>query len=305
MFSFNVLFRGVECFFRRNVLSQQYIVKKINALYLMKIDLRKKAQHRALRLFRTWEELETAIIKEVVKENMKVLDLGANIGYYSLLFAELTGEQGRVYVVEPLPRNLTQLKENILLNGFQRRISMENIAISDKTGTMDFFLGKTDNVGTLFGAVSDNQTGESIKVKTVSLVDYLKDKPRIDFIRMDIERGELKVFKDLMEHGRELRQGLPKRIFFEIHPIGKIDPDPAYTPCLNWLFSAGYYAEYVVASSNPLAAKKFKSLGYTPEKLTSEGQALFCNIKSEHLIEIAARRPKITRAILLKLYEVL
>ncbi|NQU82926.1 MAG: FkbM family methyltransferase [Parcubacteria group bacterium] len=304
LFSLKVFLRAIERFFRKNVLFQEYITKKINSIYLMKFSLRKKAQHRALCLFRTWEELETAIVQKVVKENMHVLDLGANIGYYSFLFAMLVKGQGKVYAVEPLPRNFTQLKENVLLNGLHSLISVENIAISDKTGVMEFFIGRTDNVGSLVKIATDRQTGQNIEVKTFSLVDYLKDKPCMDFIRMDIERGELKIFKNLIERGSELDNKYPKRIFFEIHPIGTEDPDATYTSVLQGLMKIGYCAEYVIPSSNPLAMKQFQSLGYVPEKITSTENLLFRDIRNEHLLEVAARRPKITRAILMRLSSV-
>lgn len=294
LFALKILYNTLEYLIRKNILGQKNVVKKINDMYFMELDLQVQAIDKALCLFGYREELETEIVKEIVKENMKVLDIGANIGYYTLLMAKLVGEKGKVYSVEPYPKNFERLKKNILLNKFQERIILDNIAISDKTEIIDFFVGPSHNLGSMFSDES-NSVREKIKVKAFSLTDYLKDKPPIDFIRMDIERGELKVFKNLMENWP---YNYYPKILFEVHPLGFGDPDPEFTPYLNWL-AKKYSLKWVVSSSNPHAIYKFKFLGYSPEKITFRGHALFENIKSQHLIEVAARRPKITRAILL------
>lgn len=267
----------------------------------MELDLQEGGIDKALYLFRTREELEVEAVKRSIKKGMNVLDLGANIGYYTLLLCDLVGETGMVFAVEPLASNFERLKKNISLNKVQSRFEVENIAISDQTGEMDFFIGAKHNLGTLVGMGKEKQSQAKIKIKTYSLADFLINKPKIDLIRMDIERGELAVFKNIIEefpkHGLEY----PKKIMFEVHPQGDIDPDPDFTPLLKGLTEIGYRAEYAIASSYPLAKEKYKALGYLPQKTNFRGQGLYKDIKKEHLVDIAARRRKITRAILLTL----
>lgn len=66
------------------------------------------------------EPLMTEIIKRETKEGDVVLDIGAHIGYYTLMFARLVGKEGKVFAFEPDPDNFTLLKKNIEINRDQR-----------------------------------------------------------------------------------------------------------------------------------------------------------------------------------------
>jgi len=295
--------RVIGYYFRQKILRQKRVLKKINGSYIMELDIGERGIDKALYMFRTREELETEVVKNTVKEGMRVLDLGANIGYYTLLLAELVGSEGKIYAVEPLPSNFERLKKHIALNKLQSRVEIENVAISDRTGEMEFFIGEKHNLGSLEKLNTEWQTKEKIKTKTYSFADFFSSKPNIDFVRMDVERGELAIFQNMIEEFPKRGLKYPKRIMFEVHPVGDIDPDPTFTPLLNKLSEIGYRAEYAVASANPTSIEKYKAVGYNPEKVSFRGHALYKDIKKEHLIDIAARRKKITRAILLTIDE--
>ncbi len=294
-----IFLRAGEYFLRKDVLKQGKIHLKINNLYLMELNLQNKALDRALFLFRSREEMETKVVKNFLKPGMNVLDLGANIGYYSLLMAKLVGDKGKIFAVEPFPENFVQLKINVGLNNLQSIVNLDNIAISDKTEEVDFFVGSEHNLGTLLKEGNEYQITGSIKVKAVSLVDYLKGKPEIDFLRMDIEGWEAKIFNHMQESWPSDRP-YPKNIFFEVHPEGDIDPDPAFSNCFQGIIDLGYRVKLMVASSNPKAKEKFSELGYQPKEEMFSGHILYENIKPEHLILLGARRPKLVRAIFLE-----
>ena len=173
LFALKTLYNALEYFIRKNILNQENIIRKINNMYFMKLNLQGEAVDKALCLFGFREELETEIVKKNVKQGMKVLDLGANIGYYTLLMAKLVGKRGKVYAVEPYPPNFKNLKKNIFINKLQNRCNINNIAISDKTETVDFFVGQMHNIGRLVKIGDNTQMKKVIKVKTLSLVDYL------------------------------------------------------------------------------------------------------------------------------------
>lgn len=294
-----VFFRAGEYFLRKDLLKQGKIHLKINDLYLMELNLQNKALDRALFLFRSREEMETKVVKNFLKPGMNVLDLGANIGYYTLLMAKLVGDKGKIFAVEPFPENFAQLKINVALNNLQSVVVLDNIAISDKTEEVDFFVGSEHNLGTLLKEGNEYQITGSIRVKAVSLVDYLKNKGKIDFLRMDIEGGEAKIFNHMQKNWPSDRP-YPKAIFFEAHPEGEIDPDPAFNSCFQGIIELGYRVKLMVASSNPKAKERFSALGYQPKDETFSGHILYENIKSEHLLLLGARRPKLVRAILLE-----
>jgi FkbM family methyltransferase len=118
-----------------------------------------------------------------IQEGDTVLDLGANIGYYTLLFAKIVGEKGKVYAFEPDPVNFKLLELNILINGYKNIIPVQK-AISDKTKTVNFYRSNAKSHN-----LYKEGYHEVIKVESARLDDFLP-KEKIDFIKMDIEGAE-------------------------------------------------------------------------------------------------------------------
>ena len=84
-------------------------------------------------------KLETDLIKESVQQGDVVLDLGANIGYYTLIFARLVGPQGRVFAFEPDPENFRLLERNVKENHYTNVVAI-NKAVSNKTERLKLYL---------------------------------------------------------------------------------------------------------------------------------------------------------------------
>jgi len=278
------------------LLGRQYVRKRIhgNQMYLRVND---KGVSRALAVFGTREVLETEIFKRELTEGMVIVDLGANIGYYTLLAASMVGAKGKVYAIEPFGDNFSLLQRNIQINRYDSIVETFQLAISDAIGKTRMYLGRANNLHTLIDIDETDGAGKtSVEVQTTTLDRFLEGKRPVDFLRMDIEGGECQVFDGM---GRLLKQRTLPKIFFEIHPIGSVDPDPRYTPRLQRLLAAGYHCRYAISSFHPTSLQKYSSLGYRPLTVAPNGQAIFENIKDEHLLSLAARRPKITRALLL------
>jgi FkbM family methyltransferase len=116
-----------------------------------------------------------------------VVDCGANVGFFTLLFARSVGDHGRVYSFEPGPLSFALLSKNVAINGY-RNVTLVNKAISSSSGTTDFFLcrtGESDN--TMFDTPGEER--DRISMTTVSLDDYFGGTP-IDFIKIDIQGSE-------------------------------------------------------------------------------------------------------------------
>lgn len=276
----------------KSILRRKYLLKRVhgNKMYL---DIQREGVSRALVFFGTREELETKVFKQALKAEMVMVDLGANVGYYTLMAASIVGARGRVHAIEPFPDNFNLLAKNVQANGFAHIVELHQLAISDRSGTIELFIGKADNLHSLLQSTNSQS---SLTVQTLTLDQFLADKASIDFLRMDIEGAECLVFDGM---DRTLNQSIPPRILFEIHPTGDIDPDPKFTPRLEKLIACGYRPKYIVSSSNPISLGRFAELGYEPEEVVRSGNALFEDIRVEDLMKVAARRPKITRAILL------
>ena len=93
----------------------------------------------SIRNNRNWEPFETGVLAAHLRPGDTMVDLGANIGYYSLVAAAIVGDSGRVYAFEPDPGNFELLQRNIELNGFHQ-IHARNEAVSDAAGVTRLFL---------------------------------------------------------------------------------------------------------------------------------------------------------------------
>ena len=133
------------------------------------------------------EKHVTDFFKSRIKPGMTVVDVGANIGYYTLLFAQLVGKNGRVYAFEPEPTNIRYLKRNLQLNHYDNVIVIEK-AVSDRCGATTLFLSPDNPGGHSLSPVAGQDT---INVEVVTLDDVFRNRDvRVDFIKMDIEGHE-------------------------------------------------------------------------------------------------------------------
>jgi FkbM family methyltransferase len=153
-----------------------------------------------------WEPFETDLIKKGVNKGDVVLDIGAHIGYYTLMFAKLVGEEGKVFAFEPSPDNFSLLEKNVEMNG-HKNVVMVQKAVSNKSGTLKLFLCE-GNVGDNRIYDSDDDR-RSVDVEVIRLDDYFKDDgARIDYIKMDIqgaEAGAIQGMRALLEKNKKIK----------------------------------------------------------------------------------------------------
>ncbi|QYK51269.1 MAG: FkbM family methyltransferase [Anaerolineales bacterium] len=273
-----------------------FFVRRVHG-HKMRLNVRRAGVGYGLAIWGDREELDTFIAKQGVLPGMNVVDLGANVGYYTLLMANQVGDKGRVNSLEPFPDNYQDLIFNVESNKLKSRVSTRQIAVSDQKGEATFFVGEGDNLGSLYNLRGErNPNPQQIVVKTTTLDELAKDIGPIDFLRMDIEGAETLVFDGM---NQVFKQAIPPRILFEVHPTGDVDPDPRFTPHFERLLDVGYLPRYLISSANPTAKQRFKDLGYTAMLNSRDGQSLFADILPEHLVLLGARRPKVVRSIFL------
>lgn len=145
-----------------------------------------------------WEKRETKVFVDSVHEGDVVVDVGANVGYYTLIAARLVGSTGRVYAFEPDPRNFRYLERNVRLNGLDNVI-LEQKAVSDRSGSIQLFT--TDGVhedSRIFQP--SGRPSVAVDVEAVSLDDYFRDRePRIDFLKIDVQGAEGAIIEGMTE----------------------------------------------------------------------------------------------------------
>ncbi len=182
----------------------------------------------------SYEEFETEIIMKDVKQGDIVLDIGANIGYYTLIFARLVGEKGKVYAFEPDPVNFALLKRNVEINGYDNVVLIEK-AVSDRSGKIRLFLCEENKGDHRIYNSGDHR--DVIDVEGVSVDDYFEKKQHIDFIKMDIQGAE-----GLVLQGMEyiLKSNKAVKIVTEFWPIGLKRSGTSSKPVLACLLNHGF-----------------------------------------------------------------
>jgi len=164
-----------------------------------------------------YEKGTTKLFTELVKEGMNVVDIGANIGYYTLLAARRVGPHGRVYAFEPEPQNFKLLTENLRLNGYKNVIAVQK-AVSNKSGTVSLFLGMRGS-GTHSLVSTRDYSKEAIGIEAVTLDEFFEKAgtPDIHVIKMDIEGWEIEALDGMRN---TVIHNSPLSMLLEFYPWG-------------------------------------------------------------------------------------
>ena len=169
-------------------------------------------------LYGVYGELDTKIVKREIKKGDIVVDIGASIGYFTLIFARAVGNEGKVFAFEPRPERFELLKKNIEINGYHN-VTLENMAVMNHTGELDFYYSKNEKTGFKFTVSKEQSANVSEKgiAKTIKLDDYFDKKNlsnKIDFIKSDVDGPEFSV----LQSADSILKNKSLKIFFEWDP---------------------------------------------------------------------------------------
>lgn len=135
-----------------------------------------------------FEPFETELVQRLLRPGDRVVDVGANIGYYTLIFARSVGPSGRVWAFEPEPANFDMLHRNVRLNDYGN-VVLERAAVADRTGTLDLYVA-WQSIGDhrLFDTWRDRRR---IAVPCFRLDDYFAERAEpLALVKMDIQGAE-------------------------------------------------------------------------------------------------------------------
>ena len=132
---------------------------------------------------------ETTLFKNIIKPGMVFVDIGANIGYFTLMAARLVGETGKVYAFEPDTEHFNLLEKNVHKNSYTNIVPVKKAA-SDSIGTASFYL-KKDNLCAHSLIPDESSTKVTVEVTTID--EYFKNQSKVDVIKVDVEGVEPKV----------------------------------------------------------------------------------------------------------------
>lgn len=175
------------------------------------IQKKQDIQSTSLVLFKEYEPNQTNLIKSIVKKGDTVIDIGANIGYYTLLMSKLVGKEGKVISFEPEENNLKLLRKTISTNKLKNVELIEGVA-NNKDGIVQLSISKHNKGGHNLLGVDELK---KIKVNSHK-IDNLLNGEKPSFVKIDVEGAEQfvldggkKVFKGsklIIENGHKLKR---------------------------------------------------------------------------------------------------
>lgn len=170
------------------------------------------------------ENQEIDFIKMILKPEDIFIDIGSNIGLFSLIAAPIVGNNGKVICFEPTPQIYERLLENMELNEFNN-IDCRNIGLSDSAGELSFYVSKNGfDAWNSLAPSNDGKLEHEIKINVSTLDEELIniDKNRISLVKIDVEGWEKFVL-----YGGEA-------FFKNYHPVVMVELTEVNT------FNAGY-----------------------------------------------------------------
>ena len=160
-------------------------------------------------------ELESAL-RDLVEPGMVAYDVGANIGYVTLLLARAVGERGRVFAFEALPDNVERLRANIGFNGMEARVTVVAGAVGSGSAPVRFLVHESGGMGKAEGSAGRaGQYAASITVPGISLDEFVYGQGNLppQIVKMDIEGGEVLALPGM----RRLLAEARSRMVMELH----------------------------------------------------------------------------------------
>lgn len=147
-----------------------------------------------------------AALAKHIRPGSVFYDIGANVGFFSVLGAQLVGAAGKVYSFEPVPENASAIRHNLNLNHFQN-VTLVEKAVAEADGQAELLVTSYSGGATLASAGSPPDVQRTITVDVISIDSGLKqglwDAP--DVVKVDVEGAELSVLRGMADTLRRCR----------------------------------------------------------------------------------------------------
>ena len=162
--------------------------------------------------FHDYEKFEKNMIKLISKKSKVIFDIGANIGFYSILMSKIS-PKSLIYAFEPVKDVFNEFLDNIAINGLTNIFAHE-ICISNLNGEMTMFCDQEFTQKTSICNITDSNQAREIKVQTTTLDSFCDQKniKSVDFIKCDVEGAE----KLVMDGGFKIIENSKPIILFEL-----------------------------------------------------------------------------------------
>ena len=223
-----------------------------------------------------YEPALTRLLAEVVRPGDVVLDIGANVGYYTLLLSQKVGPTGKVYAFEPAPGNFELLCKNVETNGCTNVVAV-NKAVSNEQKSIKLFLSK-DNLGD-HRIYDSGDSREHVIVDCIRLDDFLaRSAADIRVIKIDVQGAEFQVLAGMTSL---FNKNSDLTMFMEFWPYGlrRSGADPKAV--LELLRGNGFVLCDEASPNTPVNQKTLEDLCQTQNTVNSNRYInLVCKRKS-------------------------
>lgn len=190
-----------------------------------------------------WESWVTVAFMKMLEPGMTVVNVGANIGYYTLIAASMVGHTGKVYAFEPCKGNFELLNANVGVNGYTDRVKTFECAVSDTNGKAPLMICPSHPMNcTLLGSPGSGYTSEEVEICRIDS----KIKTRFDILFCDSEGSEPAVLEGL---GRLIEKR--PTLVLEWSPPRYSDPKAS----ARWVLERGYKASKIGYDGSLLALR--------------------------------------------------
>jgi FkbM family methyltransferase len=162
----------------------------------------------------TYEERTTDLVTRLVHPGATVVDVGANIGVFTLLLSRLAGPHGRVHAFEPMPVAIARLRGNLALNRVTN-VVVHEAAASEASGEAPLFLGPASH--TSIASLGEMDGAERVAVRCTSLDEALAGCGPLELIKIDAEGAEPRIITGAM---RLVSEGQAPQIIAEVSEPG-------------------------------------------------------------------------------------
>lgn len=186
--------------------------------------------------FGVWEPRVSQALESLIKPGDTIVDVGANIGYYSALFAKVTGPTGHVVAIEALPKLAEVVARTARRNGFEN-IRTVNVAVSDRSGKVVLYEAPSTNIG-MTTMREDRGFPASAVINALPLTEILTktELTNVSLIKIDIEGAEIPVVRHFLDHLDQF----PRRPAIAVE--ASIAENPDWAPLFERFLALGYQA---------------------------------------------------------------
>ena len=154
-----------------------------------------------------YDDFELAFVQKFLGTNIVILEIGANIGFYSCGYAQIfRGHNCQIHAFEAVSKTHQRLQHNVSANGFDASIKAYHIALGEKPGTLKMYITGEGDTSNAVGEMNIRQedaddmankkgTTENVEMTTLDLWQEKIKLSKCDFIKIDVEGAELFVFR--------------------------------------------------------------------------------------------------------------